>query len=164
MAKQHFPNRSCLLLKITIMKTLGIKTICLFFIITAFISCSKTGTAIPVSPKGSTGEGLAGTWNWVRTDGGIANNIHETPATTGKNIHLKITDNNQYFIYTNGTLTSQGTYTLETRSCIHDNVAKKFINFSILTDEDMMIEIVDNLSLKLSDEANDGLEILYSRN
>ena len=85
-------------------------------------------------------QGLAGTWQWVRTDGEIGYHLHETPVSTGKNIDLKIGFDNKYYIYTNGYLTSEGTYLLETRKCIHDHTDKSFINFSSPTDYDLMVE------------------------
>ena len=122
----------------------------------AAASCSKQVS------KASATKDLANTWQWVRTDGGIANHIHETPLSTGKNITLKISNNsNSYAIYTNDSLTSQGTYTLEERTCIHDQTNKTFINFS--ADTDWMIEKIDSENLQLSDESMDGLQSIYKR-
>ena len=118
-------------------------------------ACSKQGKKPIVE------ENLVGTWQWVRTDGGIAFHIHETPASTGKNIDLIINSDGKYFIYTNGNLTSDGTYALETRKCIHDHAIKTFINFS--SDLDLMVEIIDEESLEVSDEAHDGLASSYKR-
>jgi len=133
-------------------------TVCLSFLLTIITSCSKNDNYT------FDNQNLTGTWKWVRTDGGIANHIHETPASTGNNIDLKITSDYKYFIYTNGTLSSQGTYNLEIRNCIHDHTDKNVINFSTSTDPDMMIENVDNLNLELSDDVYDGTSSLYVRN
>ncbi|MEP7372685.1 MAG: hypothetical protein ABI675_04800 [Chitinophagaceae bacterium] len=118
-------------------------------------ACSKDAN------KRAKEDGLSGTWEWVRTDGGIAFNIHDTPMSTGKNIDLKITLDGKYFLYTNGSLTSEGTYLLETRKCIHDKVDKPVIKFSSLSD--FMVEKLDQNSLELSDEAYDGTGSLYKR-
>ena len=126
------------------------------FAATAFVTgCSKQ------VDRSSTEESLAGTWSWISTDGGIANNIHKTPANTGKNIDLKIEADGKYSIYTNDSLSSSGTYVLETRKCIHDHTDKAFINFSF--DEDMMVESIDKQNLELSDEAYDGIKSYYKR-
>jgi hypothetical protein len=144
-----------LLTKTIIMKLLSyFSAVCIFALVTTFTSCSKNK---------SDNKSLTGTWKWVRTDGGIAFHIHETPANTGKNIDLQFTDDNHYTIYTNGAITSQGTYSLETQNCIHDHSDKKVINFSSPLLSDMMIERIDNLSLDLSDNAYDGCGSSYTR-
>lgn len=117
-------------------------------------SCSKDND---VSDK------LVGTWQWVRTDGGLAYHIHHTPASTGKFIDLKIARGNRYYIYTNGILTSQGTFTISTQNCIHDHEDKAFLDFSGNTERDMMIEDVTDNELHLSDNAHDGIGSLYTR-
>lgn len=111
--------------------------------------------------KSSVKESLIGEWQWVRSDGGFAFHIHETPITTGKNIDLKITFDGKYSIYTNNVLTSSGTYTLETRQCIHDHTNKTFVNFS--SDPGFMVETIDNDLLGVSDEAHDGIGSNYKR-
>jgi hypothetical protein len=117
-------------------------------------SCSK-------QKENMANESLAGEWEWVKTDGGIANHIHETPASTGKKVELRLRADNQYSITTNGVVTSQGTYTLIRRTCIHDHLDKTVIDFS--TDQDLMVEEISKSTLALSDEAYDGLGSLYSR-
>lgn len=134
------------------------KTTCyLLFLLVIITSCSKQITA------GLMDQTLSGTWNWVKTDGGFANNVHDTPSSTGKNVDIKFTADKQYFIYTNGTQTSQGTFTLDVRNCIHDHTNKNVIHFSQSTDHDMMIEKMDSLHLELSDDAYDGTGSLYIR-
>lgn len=128
------------------------------FILTALIalrttSCTKEEVEAPAG-------NLAGVWEWVRSDGGIGNNIHYTPATTGKQVTLKLTAD-QYFFYSQGVLTSQGTYTLVTGTCIHDGKQKTLINFSGCPDQ--MIHLLDASTLELSDEAHDGIGSQYKR-
>ena len=129
--------------------------VCLFAFMVIQPSCNKV--------ENTSNQSLSGNWRWVRTDGGIGFQIHDTPASTGKNVVLNFNDNNQYFLYSNGTLISQGTFSIELRNCIHDHNEKKVINFSDNNVTDMMIEKIDNLSLSLSDEAYDGMGSLYSR-
>lgn len=128
----------------------------LTILVTGYITgCSKK------VEKSSVGESLVGTWRWVSTDGGFAFQIHETPITTGRNIDLNISSDGKYSVYTNGTLTSNGTYVLETRKCIHDHTDKPFVNFS--SDYDFMIEKIDMENLEVSDEAYDGIGSAYKR-
>jgi hypothetical protein len=77
-------------------------------------------------------------------------------------MELKLTRSNRYFIYTNGAVTSEGTYTVETRTCIHDNTNKTFLNFSSEADPDMMIESVDCEIMDLFDETHDGITKRYA--
>lgn len=137
--------------------------VALFLLIASTASCSKQDCRTSDPSDTPEKKGLPGTWKWVRTDGGIANHIHETPASTGKNIELQIKPDFTYAVYTNGTVTSQGTYILDTRNCIHDHTSKQVINFSSLNDQDMMIEKLDGINLELSDEAYDGTGSLYTR-
>ncbi|HEV7333300.1 MAG TPA: hypothetical protein VGN63_19855 [Flavisolibacter sp.] len=104
-----------------------------------------------------------GTWEWIKTDGGIANNIHETPQSTGKSVSLKLTADNKYVITANDAITSQGTFTVETKKCIHDGTNKTFLNFSAESDKDMLVESIGDNTLTLSDEAHDGLISVYGR-
>lgn len=136
------------------MKTLTFLSI---FCTMLIMSCSKH------CDKQLADQKLTGTWKWIKTDGGIGNNIHDTPASTGKNIDLQLTTDNHYFIYTNGALTSQGTYTLESRNCIHDHTNKNVINFSSSHDVDMMVERLDQTTLESSDDVYDGTISIYSR-
>ena len=124
-------------------------------VITFVTGCSKK------IDRSSAEQNLIGTWSWISTNGGIANNIHQTPTNTGKNIELTFEVGGKYSIYTNDSLTSNGTYVLETRKCIHDHTDKIFINFS--SDKDLMVENIDKENLELSDEAFDGVKSNYKR-
>lgn len=132
----------------------------IYFLVTLLVTGYITSCSKQVE-KPTVQENLVGTWQWVRTDGGFAFHIHETPITTGKNIDLKIAADGKYSIYTNGALTSGGTYSLETRQCIHDLTDKTFINFS--SDSDFMVENIENDYLEVSDEAHDGIGSGYKR-
>ncbi|MEP7164488.1 MAG: hypothetical protein ABI741_07335 [Ferruginibacter sp.] len=130
----------------------------LSFCILILLSCSKH------CDQNLTDQKLAGSWKWVKTDGGIGYNIHDTPASTGKNIDVKFTTDNHYAAYTNGALTSQGSFNLQVRNCIHDHTNKNVIIFSSPEDQAMMIESLDNLTLQTSDDVYDGTISVYSRN
>ncbi len=127
-----------------------------------FSSCNKKSDVAPT--HNAITEGLTGTWKWVKTDGCIANSIHDTPASTGKHIELHFSNNGGYVIYTNAALTSQGTYSLSTGTCIHDHTSKTIIDFSVTTDNDMMIERMENFSLETSDNVYDGTLSMYNKN
>ena len=129
------------------------------FLITILVTGFITGCTKKVE-KSTNEASFIGTWEWVRTDGGFAFHIHETPVTIGKNIDLKITADGKYFIYTNSVLTSEGTYVLETRKCIHDYTDKTFINSP---DFNFMVEHVDKENMEVSDENDDGVGSLYKR-
>lgn len=104
---------------------------------------------------------LTGQWEWVRTDGGIANHIHDSPQSTGKTIRLVLNQNLTYRKFINGVLSTEGSYVLSKRTCIHDHQQKEVITFS--ADMEMMIESLDGQNLELSDENYDGLASRYRR-
>ena len=104
---------------------------------------------------------VVGNWQWIRTDGGIANHIHDTPASTGQEKTLQLNANNTYTIRINNAISSQGSFTVRSQQCIHDGETKPYIEFD--HDPGMMVEVVDSTFLKLSDEANDGTDSQYQR-
>jgi len=106
-------------------------------------------------------QALNGKWQWVRTDGGFAHHIHDTPASTGKNIVFEFTSNGTFREYINGYLTSEGAYKLENRQCIHDHTNKPVIFFP--SGKEMMIEKTEDGFLYLSDEYFDGLDSQYKK-
>ncbi|WP_269242078.1 hypothetical protein [Flavobacterium limnophilum] len=129
------------------------KKIGFFLLVTVFISCSDNDD--------SSGKNLTGTWSWVRTDGGFAFHIHDTPASTGKYIDLKFTSDGKFFYYTNGILSSEGTYQFSTQKSIVDGTYKKSIVFSV--GGEMIIAKLDNTNLELDDNNYDGIGSSYTR-
>ena len=125
------------------------------FAVSLLPSCGKSLAQQAVDEK------ILGSWEWVRTDGGIANHIHETPASTGQEKTLLLNANNTYVIMVNSAVFSQGTFIVESKQCIHDGTMKPYIKFS--HDPGMMVEVADSSFLKLSDEANDGTDSQYHR-
>jgi hypothetical protein len=120
------------------------------FFITISTSCSENNV--------DSDRNFLGTWSWKSSSGGIAGTT-ATPSSTGKNIDLKLTSDGKYFYFTNGIISSQGTYNLGSQNCIHDHSDKKVLIFS--NDESMMVEKIDNSSLLLSDEHYDGFSNSY---
>jgi hypothetical protein len=136
-----------------------LKTATFLLCISLATACSKR-THIQKS-ESNKAEGLTGTWLWLRTDGGLGNHIHDTPATTGNNIDITFGSDSTYAIRKNGTLTESGTYSVKPKTCIHDKTEKPLIQFSSGTG--LMIELLDSGNLSLSDEAFDGVGRLYKR-
>ena len=124
-----------------------------------FIACSKKTTAISQT---TTDQKLMGTWKWVRSSGGFANQTR-TPESIGENRSLQFANDHQYFIYKNESIISFGTYAIETRQCIHDHTNKPWINFSSPNDNDQMIEKMEETNLELSDEVYDGFDHFYTK-
>lgn len=124
-------------------------------IITMLNACKKNETMINENVS------LVGTWRWERTDGGIGNHIHETPATTGMQVLLELSSDHFYAVRTNGAVTEQGTYTLTERVCHHDQKEKTFLTLS--GSRGWMIEDFDVNKLRLSDEYADGVFIQYRK-
>jgi len=134
------------------MKVLNfLKSIGLLFLLTIIVSCSD-------NDDNSVDKNLIGTWSWVSSSGGIAGTT-ETPASTGKNIDLKFTRDGKYFYYTNGIISSEGTYKFSTQKSIADGTTKKSIIFS--TGGEMVIAKIDNSNLELDDNNYDGIGSSY---
>jgi hypothetical protein len=129
--------------------------VCLGLVTLFFSACTKEDQAEI--------ENLEGTWEWVSTDGGIANNIHQTPASTGNQIVFRFNANHTYSKYTNTTLTEQGSFRLEKRKCIHDHQEKPVLFFGSNDTQGMMIERIGSDTLALSDDFVDGTGSTYSR-
>jgi len=123
--------------------------------------CKKSSQIQTESETLPISNSLEGSWIWTRTDGGIAAHIHETPASAGRTVKLVLRSDNTYTIYTNGNLSSQGTYSINSHNCIHEGVNKPLIDFS--NDMDWTVESVINNVLSLSDEAYDGIISQYKR-
>ncbi len=129
----------------------------LLFLAGQFAGCSKYTPS-----SGRPGE-LAGTWNWLKTDGGIANHIHTTPASTGKTIQWKLTADGKYSILENGSLISQGNYTLSMAKSIRDNSEKKVIHFEGSQERDWMILQITQQQMEITDNNYDGVVSIFTR-
>lgn len=104
---------------------------------------------------------LRGSWQWLRTDGGFGFHIHDTPESTGNTVILHLAADNTYAIQVNGVTSSQGTYTVEQKQCIHDQTMKRFIRFSDVEMSPLMVESLTDTRLSVSDEAFDGISSEY---
>ena len=137
------------------MKTafLSLTTVAFLFILLS--SCNKSVEKQAVDKQ------LTGSWKWIRTDGGIGYNIHDTPASTGKEKVLYLHADHTYTITINNVLFSEGIFSIQSKQCIHDDKNKSFIQFDNVPG--MMVESVDSTILMLSDEVNDGVVSEYHK-
>ncbi|WP_309640853.1 hypothetical protein [Flavobacterium sp.] len=150
----------------------SIKIILCLFVMTA-LSCTDNETEIPqnntpqnkqstniVRDIGNTNTLLKGTWIWTNTAGGFAG-TNETPASTGNTKTIVFSGNHAYQCATNGVTTSQGTYSIGTKYCIHYGIYKPSIDFSDPMIEDQTIERIYAWELILSDDYFDGYTSRY---
>ncbi|WP_051190490.1 hypothetical protein [Kaistella palustris] len=105
-------------------------------------------------------EPFVGTWNWVSTDGGIAN-THDTPESTGITRTMTFTADNHFKVMENNVTVNEGTYQITRQVTNTDHVERTFINFSDYPD--LMVKSVDASDLFLAEDANDGFSYHYSK-
>jgi hypothetical protein len=130
----------------------------------AFCSTMVVSACQTNSDQVNNSNGLTGTWQWIRTDGGMAaNHIHDTPASTGESLQLTLTEDGKFFRYVSGKLVSKGTYTLTKRDCIHSDQDKPFIQFVDSKERSLMVERMESQTLELSDEVYDGITMQFRR-
>ncbi len=107
---------------------------------------------------------LVGKWNWTNTDGGVGDNIHETPENTGKTIHLILTDNYHFSIEENGNETLNGTYELSLKESIYSGGFERFITLQTIDQlydgfvNNGIVSVQQSTILKIADNNPDGLE------
>jgi len=132
------------------------KLIYLFVLTLGMISCSSNDeTQISNSD-------LVGKWNWTETSGGLIY-FEETPETTGKVIHMTLTDNYNFSVTENGNEISNGTYELTLKKSIYSGEMERFIK--LLTIDQQYVGFVKNgivkthqkERLEISDNNYDGI-------
>jgi hypothetical protein len=69
---------------------------------------------------------LTGTWEWIRTTGGIGAQIYETPSSMEKTVEWRFLHDMKYLRYENGVIQSQGTFSLTKKACIHYHCTVNF--------------------------------------
>lgn len=99
-----------------------------------------------------------GTWEWVRSSGGITGGI-QTPASTGQTRIIEFLPNGQFQSDINGNL-SYDQYRIITASCIHYGGLTKQIEYANGSCETFVF-LKD--SLILDEEAYDGFSSVYVR-
>jgi hypothetical protein len=137
------------------------KTLISLFILNGLISCEKYNNFL------QTNSGLIGTWEWIRTDGGFAFHIHESPFTTGTTYLLKLTAESKIFINENGINIFTGNYMIEKEKSIYTGEIEDYIliteNYDIQSIVISGIVKVDNDSLTIDDNCYDGIGSSYIR-
>src|SRR5918993_649907 len=116
-------SKSAVIVEISFMKAAYHAVLIVGFALSIHASCNKSAAKVAVDER------LVGGWQWIRTDGGIANNIHETPASTGKEKVLFLRADHTYSISINNVPESEGHFNIESKKCIHDGETKPFIRF-----------------------------------
>jgi hypothetical protein len=119
------------------------------------ISCSKDEFSKVKSE-------LYGDWEWQETTGGIMG-VLETPASTGKTMMLRFTSDQKYSLFSNGALTSEGTFSIRKERSIVDQTDKPVIVFSPSPWSDMMIMELSDNRLWLFENVYDGFNHVYVR-
>jgi hypothetical protein len=135
------------------------KIVLLFILAIGFISCTADGQT------DITNSDLTGKWNWVSTDGGIAANIHRTPASTGNTLQLSLMKNYTYTIIQNGNVVENGKYDLVLKKSIYSGEMEKFIQCTKTEGESSqnivttgIIKVYETNHMSISDNNYDGIE------
>lgn len=138
------------------------KLIYLLILILVIISCSSDDeTQISNSD-------LVGKWNWTGTSGGLIY-FEETPVTTGKILHLTLTDNYHFSISENGNEISNGNYKLTIKKSIYSGEMEKFINLLTIDQQYVgfvkngIINVQENKTLEISNNAYDGVGSTFEK-
>ena len=123
------------------------------FALLALLSC-RNDDELDIEP-------LVGDWTWVSTSGGINGQINDTPTSTGKTIIMKLDSDKKYTITTNGTVTNEGTFSLYKNVSNLEHYERVYIDFSNAPDQ--MIVNIEEKTLILSDDVNDGYTYTYKK-
>lgn len=136
-------------------------TVFSILIVSGLISCEKDNNSL------QTNSGLTGTWEWIRTDGGFAFHIHESPSTTGNTYLLKFTDESKIVICENEQEIFSGDYTIEKEKSIYSGEMEDYIRvageYQIQNIVINGIITIEQNSLSISDNCYDGIGSSYDR-
>lgn len=113
-------------------------------------SCHYDNIVLPESAPVNT---IVGRWNWTSTSGGMVPD--RNPATEGYNMTLFLTSGLKYSMYTNSTITRQGSYKTET--------VADYSYLSFDTDAGLLITQPSADVLVLGTSAADGPAYHYNR-
>ncbi|MDR7209408.1 hypothetical protein [Flavobacterium piscis] len=134
------------------------KIVIIFILAIGFISCSADGQ------NEITNSDLTGKWNWVSTDGGIAANIHKTPASTGNTLQLSLMKNYTYSITQNGNEVTTGKYELVFKKSIYSGEMERFIQCTETENVQSksivingIIKVYETNNMSISDNNPDGI-------
>ena len=132
------------------------KLIYIFVLTLGIISCSSD------NESQISNSDLVGEWNWIGTSGGLIY-FEETPETTGKEIHLTLTDNYHFSITENGNEISNGTYELTLKNSIYSGEMERFIKLLTIDQQYVgfvkngIINVNEKERLEISDNNYDGI-------
>ena len=132
------------------------KLIYIFVLTLGIISCSSD------NESQISNSDLVGEWNWIGTSGGLIY-FEETPETTGKEIHLTLTDNYHFSITENGNEISNGTYELTLKNSIYSGEMERFIKLLTIDQQYVgfvkngIINVHEKERLEISDNNYDGI-------
>jgi hypothetical protein len=134
------------------------KKIILILVLIIGLSCNADGE------NETTNSNLIEKWNWVSTDGGIANNIHTTPVSTGKAVQLNLMKNYKYTITQNGNEVESGIYELVLEKSIYSGEMEKYIRCTPTENTphesvviNGIIKIYETNEMTISDNYYDGI-------
>lgn len=141
------------------------KKIILFLVLTiGSVSCNADGESE------ITNSTLVGKWNWVSTDGGIANNIHATPASTGNAVQLNLMKNYKYTLTQNGNEVESSTYELVPEKSIYSGEMEKYIRCTPTENKSHQSVVINGIikvhetnKMTISDNNYDGIESQFER-
>jgi hypothetical protein len=111
---------------------------------------------------------VIGEWNWIRTDGGMAFHIHETPGAIGKSMQIKLTNDYGFTLTENDNVILNCTYELSLEKSIYSGELEKFIRLSehyqnkniVLNG---IVAVISNDTLTISDNTYDGIGSTFIR-
>ncbi len=132
------------------------KLIYLFVLTLGMISCSSDDETQMSNTD------LVGKWNWTGTSGGLIY-FEETPETTGKVVHLTLTDNYNFSITNNGNEISNGTYELTLKKAIYSGEIERCIKLLTINQryvgfvKNGIVNVRQNVILEISDNNYDGI-------
>ena len=112
---------------------------------------------------------LIGKWNWVSTKGGINGNINETPASTGKIIHLSLKNDYTFSIIENGNEISNGTYEITMKRSIYSGEIERYIKLETIDQQNIgfvkngIVSAFQSQTLQISDNFYDGIGSTFEK-
>jgi hypothetical protein len=112
------------------------------------------------NPVGPSAPSLIGTWNWVKSVGGIMGGVF-TPQTDKHTRTIIFTANSLYKEYINDSLAISASFTVAQKT-MSDSNKVEMISYSLMSPS-QIISRLDTDTLILSDYAADGFTSTYNR-
>lgn len=129
-----------------------------FFIVLSFsFSCCSLGSD---ANKTQNVTAILGTWNWLKSSGGITGKELVTPESTGVDKKLVFNANKKVTVFTNDLETGSYTYKITMGNSIFDNKEHYLLTFNEMS---YVIEHIDNRHLSIKDNFTDGYVLTYEK-